>query len=166
MLRCTCDAQHRFDAVNCFQVIGLTCALGSGLPIGKEGPFVHIGTCIASLLTKIPAFSRIARHESLMVAALSAGVAVRSAVLAVWCDSVCCRWGSQLPLGLQSAVCCLLSRCADAPVSCAANCLSELAYLWGSGYPDLLPGVQLLGFLLCVLLWRILLSDRQSLDFL
>merc|ERR1711865_313449 len=58
------------------KVIGLTCALGSGLPIGKEGPFVHIGTCIASLLTKIPAFSRIARHESLMTAALSAGVAV------------------------------------------------------------------------------------------
>merc|ERR1712166_619658 len=58
------------------KVIGLTCTAATGLPIGKEGPFVHIGSCIAHLLSKIPAFSRIARHESLMIQALAAGVAV------------------------------------------------------------------------------------------
>eukprot|EP00656_Telonema_subtile_P044385 TRINITY_DN50649_c0_g1_i1.p1 TRINITY_DN50649_c0_g1~~TRINITY_DN50649_c0_g1_i1.p1 ORF type:complete len:723 (-),score=122.33 TRINITY_DN50649_c0_g1_i1:156-2324(-) len=58
------------------KVIGLTCTAASGLPIGKEGPFVHIGSCISYLLCRIPAFSRIARHESLLVQALAAGVAV------------------------------------------------------------------------------------------
>uniref|UniRef100_A0A8C6JAF4 Uncharacterized protein n=1 Tax=Melopsittacus undulatus TaxID=13146 RepID=A0A8C6JAF4_MELUD len=31
------------------KVIGLTCALGSGMPLGKEGPFVHIASMCAAL---------------------------------------------------------------------------------------------------------------------
>ncbi|XP_078010801.1 chloride channel protein 2 isoform X4 [Phascolarctos cinereus] len=34
------------------KVIGLTCALGSGMPLGKEGPFVHIASMCAALLSK------------------------------------------------------------------------------------------------------------------
>uniref|UniRef100_K7GF74 Chloride voltage-gated channel 2 n=1 Tax=Pelodiscus sinensis TaxID=13735 RepID=K7GF74_PELSI len=34
------------------KVIGLTCALGSGMPLGKEGPFVHIASMCAALLCK------------------------------------------------------------------------------------------------------------------
>uniref|UniRef100_A0A8C5HK68 Chloride channel 2c n=1 Tax=Gouania willdenowi TaxID=441366 RepID=A0A8C5HK68_GOUWI len=34
------------------KVIGLTCALGSGMPLGKEGPFVHIASLCAALLGK------------------------------------------------------------------------------------------------------------------
>uniref|UniRef100_A0A8K9UIR7 Chloride voltage-gated channel 2 n=1 Tax=Oncorhynchus mykiss TaxID=8022 RepID=A0A8K9UIR7_ONCMY len=34
------------------KVIGLTCALGSGMPLGKEGPFVHIASLCAALLSK------------------------------------------------------------------------------------------------------------------
>ncbi|KAJ3590720.1 hypothetical protein NHX12_008669, partial [Muraenolepis orangiensis] len=34
------------------KVIGLTCALGSGMPLGKEGPFVHIASLCAALLSR------------------------------------------------------------------------------------------------------------------
>uniref|UniRef100_A0A4W3HV62 Chloride channel protein n=1 Tax=Callorhinchus milii TaxID=7868 RepID=A0A4W3HV62_CALMI len=34
------------------KVIGLTCALGSGMPLGKEGPFVHVASMCATLLSK------------------------------------------------------------------------------------------------------------------
>ncbi|KAG5847743.1 hypothetical protein ANANG_G00129460 [Anguilla anguilla] len=34
------------------KVIGLTCALGSGMPLGKEGPFVHVASLCAALLSK------------------------------------------------------------------------------------------------------------------
>ncbi|XP_061878592.1 chloride channel protein 2a [Entelurus aequoreus] len=37
------------------KVIGLTCALGSGMPLGKEGPFVHVASLCAALLSKFTA---------------------------------------------------------------------------------------------------------------
>ncbi|KAK5859978.1 hypothetical protein PBY51_021490 [Eleginops maclovinus] len=37
------------------KVIGLTCALGSGMPLGKEGPFVHVASLCAALLSKVMA---------------------------------------------------------------------------------------------------------------
>ena len=33
--------------------MGLTATLGSGMPLGKEGPFVHIASIVATLLTKL-----------------------------------------------------------------------------------------------------------------
>uniref|UniRef100_A0A8C7DI06 Chloride voltage-gated channel 1 n=1 Tax=Oncorhynchus kisutch TaxID=8019 RepID=A0A8C7DI06_ONCKI len=35
------------------KVIGLTAGLGSGMPVGKEGPFVHIASICAAVLSKI-----------------------------------------------------------------------------------------------------------------
>ena len=35
------------------KVVGLTATLGSGMPLGKEGPFVHIASIVATLLTKL-----------------------------------------------------------------------------------------------------------------
>ncbi|XP_029308583.1 LOW QUALITY PROTEIN: chloride channel protein 2a [Cottoperca gobio] len=47
------------------KVIGLTCALGSGMPLGKEGPFVHVASLCAALLSKFmaPLFGRIYMEE-------------------------------------------------------------------------------------------------------
>jgi chloride channel 2 len=37
------------------KVVGLTCSLGSGIPIGKMGPFVHLAGCMANLLSTLAA---------------------------------------------------------------------------------------------------------------
>ncbi|KAH7961906.1 hypothetical protein HPB52_013250 [Rhipicephalus sanguineus] len=62
------------------KVIGLTCTLGSGLPLGKEGPFVHISSMIATVLSRIVAsFKGIYENESraseMLAAACAVGVA-------------------------------------------------------------------------------------------
>lgn len=62
------------------KMIGLTCALGSGLPLGKEGPFVHVASMVATLLSKfISSFQGIYDNESrtgeMLQAACAVGVA-------------------------------------------------------------------------------------------
>ncbi len=34
------------------QSIGLVLSTGSGLPLGKEGPFVHVACCVANLVSQ------------------------------------------------------------------------------------------------------------------
>ncbi|KFM68104.1 Chloride channel protein 2, partial [Stegodyphus mimosarum] len=47
------------------KVIGLTCTLGSGMPLGKEGPFVHISSILATILSKlVTSFKGIHENES------------------------------------------------------------------------------------------------------
>ena len=47
------------------KVVGLTATLGSGMPLGKEGPFVHIASIVATLLTKlVTSFQGIYANES------------------------------------------------------------------------------------------------------
>ncbi|XP_061493432.1 chloride channel protein 2 isoform X2 [Rhineura floridana] len=59
------------------KVIGLTCALGSGMPLGKEGPFVHIASMCASLLSKfLSLFGGIYENESRNIEMLAAACAV------------------------------------------------------------------------------------------
>nr|XP_033814644.1 chloride channel protein 2 [Geotrypetes seraphini] len=59
------------------KVIGLTCALGSGMPLGKEGPFVHIASLCASLLCKLLSlFGGIYENESRNTEMLAAACAV------------------------------------------------------------------------------------------
>eukprot|EP00039_Didymoeca_costata_P007781 m.103796 g.103796 ORF g.103796 m.103796 type:complete len:802 (+) comp13823_c0_seq3:76-2481(+) len=64
----------------CSKVVGLLFAEGSGLPLGKEGPFVHISSIVAEQLMKhIPVFEKIynneARRLEMLGAACAAGVA-------------------------------------------------------------------------------------------
>ncbi|TST47714.1 Chloride channel protein 2 [Bagarius yarrelli] len=59
------------------KVIGLTCALGSGMPLGKEGPFVHVASLCAALLSKFMAlFGGIYVNELRNTEMLSAACAV------------------------------------------------------------------------------------------
>nr|XP_027201193.1 chloride channel protein 2-like [Dermatophagoides pteronyssinus] len=62
------------------KIVGLTCTLGSGLPLGKEGPFVHVASIVATLLSKlIASFQGIYDNESrtgeMLAAACAVGVA-------------------------------------------------------------------------------------------
>ncbi|KAF6039388.1 hypothetical protein EB796_002304 [Bugula neritina] len=62
------------------KMVGLTTSLGSGLPFGKEGPFVHIASIVATLLSKsISSFRGIYENESrnneMLAAAAATGVA-------------------------------------------------------------------------------------------
>ncbi|XP_013386272.1 chloride channel protein 2 [Lingula anatina] len=61
------------------KVVGLCSSLGSRLPIGKEGPFVHVASIVATLLSKLMAFRGIYDNESrnyeMLAAACAVGVA-------------------------------------------------------------------------------------------
>ncbi|NXQ37241.1 CLCN2 protein, partial [Alaudala cheleensis] len=61
------------------KVIGLTCALGSGMPLGKEGPFVHIASMCAALLGRFFSlfggfYENEARNIEMLAAACAVGV--------------------------------------------------------------------------------------------
>ncbi|XP_075617553.1 chloride channel protein 2 isoform X2 [Balearica regulorum gibbericeps] len=59
------------------KVIGLTCALGSGMPLGKEGPFVHIASMCAALLSHFfSLFGGIYENEARNIEMLAAACAV------------------------------------------------------------------------------------------
>merc|ERR1719443_2118650 len=59
------------------KAVGLTATLGSGMPLGKEGPFVHIASIVATLLTKlVTSFNGIYANESRNSEMLAAAVAV------------------------------------------------------------------------------------------
>nr|CAD7432037.1 unnamed protein product [Timema monikensis] len=62
------------------KVLGLTATLGSGMPLGKEGPLVHIASIVATLLSKlVTSFQGIYENESrnceMLAAACAVGVA-------------------------------------------------------------------------------------------
>ncbi|XP_041565209.1 chloride channel protein 2 isoform X4 [Drosophila elegans] len=59
------------------KAIGLTATLGSGMPLGKEGPFVHIASIVAQLLSKlVTSFQGIYENESRNSEMLAAACAV------------------------------------------------------------------------------------------
>jgi chloride channel 2 len=59
----------------CAKVIGLICAIASGLSIGYEGPFVHISAIIANKLCSLPFFRHLKISEAFFMQILAAGVA-------------------------------------------------------------------------------------------
>ncbi|CAD6199746.1 unnamed protein product [Caenorhabditis auriculariae] len=61
------------------KMVGLTFTIGSGLPVGKEGPFVHIGAIVASLLNKATSacqYNAFFSNEGRTMEMLSIGCAV------------------------------------------------------------------------------------------
>uniref|UniRef100_A0A914C2E3 Chloride channel protein 2-like n=1 Tax=Acrobeloides nanus TaxID=290746 RepID=A0A914C2E3_9BILA len=59
------------------KMVGLTLSLGSGIPIGKEGPFVHVASVVANLLSHlVHSFHGVYANESRSSEMLAAGCAV------------------------------------------------------------------------------------------
>ena len=53
------------------KAIGLMCVLGAGMPLGKEGPFVHIASIVATGLSNlITSFKGILKKFDLNQAAI------------------------------------------------------------------------------------------------
>lgn len=63
------------------KIVGLTTSLGSGMPLGKVGPFVHISSVMAALMSKIftslggVVYENEGRNHELLAAACAVGVA-------------------------------------------------------------------------------------------
>uniref|UniRef100_A0A8C6MGB5 Chloride channel, voltage-sensitive 1a n=1 Tax=Nothobranchius furzeri TaxID=105023 RepID=A0A8C6MGB5_NOTFU len=56
------------------KVIGLTAALGSGMPVGKEGPFVHIASICAAVLSRFMSFFSGAYRVNILTVGCAVGV--------------------------------------------------------------------------------------------
>ena len=56
--------------------MSLVLALGAGLPLGKEGPCVHISCCVVSAMFRLPGFRSIRRSKPLRLQMLAVGCAV------------------------------------------------------------------------------------------
>jgi chloride channel 2 len=62
------------------KIVGLTATLGSGMPLGKEGPFVHIACIVASLMSSLVTkfqgiYTNESRRNDMLAAAAAVGVA-------------------------------------------------------------------------------------------
>ncbi|GAB6018690.1 hypothetical protein CHUAL_000366 [Chamberlinius hualienensis] len=62
------------------KIIGLTTSLGSGMPLGKEGPFVHISSNMAAVLSKLftslgGIYENQGKKQEMLAAACAVGVA-------------------------------------------------------------------------------------------
>jgi chloride channel 2 len=62
------------------KITGLICVYAAGLFVGKEGPYVHISTALASQLARLPFFEKIQRNEGLKLQLFAAGCAAGVAV--------------------------------------------------------------------------------------
>jgi chloride channel 2 len=59
------------------KIIGVVFSLGSGLPIGKEGPFVHIASAVAQqIMRRVPMYKDFKENEARRMEILSAACAV------------------------------------------------------------------------------------------
>ncbi|KAL6073000.1 Chloride channel protein 2 [Balamuthia mandrillaris] len=58
------------------KIVGLTTSLGSGLLVGKEGPYVHTSSALANNLAKLPFFTNIRNNPALKQQMLAVGCAV------------------------------------------------------------------------------------------
>lgn len=59
------------------KVLGMCLSTGSGLVVGKEGPFVHIGGCVGGIVSRIfPSYQRASKRSELITAGSGGGMAV------------------------------------------------------------------------------------------
>ncbi|GAA6220532.1 chloride channel protein 1 [Lates japonicus] len=85
------------------KVIGLTAGLGSGMPVGKEGPFVHIASICAAVLSRFMSiFSGVYEnpygYTDILTVGCAVGVGCYTDILTVGCAvGVGCCFGT--PLG-------------------------------------------------------------------
>lgn len=78
-MKCVLAGMQRHDYLSArtlfAKTLSLVLALGGGLSIGKEGPYVHVSSCIAAQLWRLPGLQRLGREDELRRQVLAAGCA-------------------------------------------------------------------------------------------
>lgn len=58
------------------KLLGITCSLGSGFIAGRQGPFVHVASCVVNLMSYARCFRNLGQNQSLRMQLLAAACAV------------------------------------------------------------------------------------------
>jgi len=76
-----CDLREHFT-VKTFLVklVGVTCAVASGLIAGPEGPMIYVGACVGAIMSKIPSHPKMWRYLGTPPGALNKDVFLRDYV--------------------------------------------------------------------------------------
>lgn len=80
------------------KILGSLGSVGGGLAVGKEGPFVHIGACIASVFSQVRALAVARRYSQSRTTAWLVRIEVLMRTRACRVDSIACsrtREGSE-----------------------------------------------------------------------
>lgn len=59
-----------------FKTVALVLSAASGMSLGKEGPYVHLATCISNIVPRLFGYEKVEKMNDILRAGAASGLAV------------------------------------------------------------------------------------------